>query len=83
MTLRHLQLPGSLIDKWGPAIRALAAQEVGLFRRHLIRLSRGCRRSRFGNETTDAFLRDYGARVNAMNTVVLGLFRGERSPRCR
>jgi GNAT superfamily N-acetyltransferase len=71
--------PAAVIShrQWGPAIRPLAGHELDRFQRHLLRLSGGCRRSRFGNETTDGFVRDYTARVRQTNTVVLGYFEAD------
>jgi GNAT superfamily N-acetyltransferase len=62
---------------WSRSIRTLAGHELGCFQRHLLRLSPGCRRSRFGNETTDAFLEDYAASVTQANTLILGLFEAD------
>jgi GNAT superfamily N-acetyltransferase len=72
-------------DRCGPAlsivtdlgsgsIRKLADNDLQSYLHHLLRLSRQCRRSRFGNEVNDNFLRDYVARVDLTNTVVLGYF---------
>src|SRR5882757_7130528 len=60
--------------RWAPSIRLVTDNELDRFHRHLLRLSAHCRRSRFGNETTDSFLRDYARGVNPLNTLVLGLF---------
>jgi RimJ/RimL family protein N-acetyltransferase len=63
---------------WSRSIRAVDRNELGYFRDHLLRLGSGCRRSRFGNETTDAFLKGYAASVNHANTMVLGFFEAEQ-----
>lgn len=44
------------------------------FQWHLLRLEDGCRRSRFGSPASDAFLREYGERVDGSHTLVLGYF---------
>lgn len=61
-------------DLGSGSIRELADNDLQSYRHHLLRLSRRCRRSRFGNEVNDNFLRDYVARVDLTNTVVLGYF---------
>jgi len=43
-----------------------------------VRLSRQCRRSRFGNEVSDRFLADYVDRVDLTNTVIVGYLDGEQ-----
>lgn len=57
-------------------IRPLRNGELDCYLAHLLRLGRTCRRSRFGNEVKDTFLRDYVGRVNLSNTLVLGYFEG-------
>ena len=59
---------------WQGSVRALAPAQIHHFQWHLLRLEDGCRRSRFGSPTSDAFLREYGERVDGSNTVVLGYF---------
>lgn len=59
---------------WQESIRKLAAAELHLFQQHLLRLDRACRRSRFGSEISDTFLRDYAMRLDPNNTLVLGCF---------
>jgi GNAT superfamily N-acetyltransferase len=61
-------------DLGSGSIRELAHNDLQGYLHHLLRLSRRCRRSRFGNEVNDNFLRDYVARVDLTNTVVLGYF---------
>jgi GNAT superfamily N-acetyltransferase len=56
------------------SIRSLSAAELPLFREHLQRLDDSCRRSRFGNEVTGAFLEDYVELVDLDNTMILGFF---------
>jgi GNAT superfamily N-acetyltransferase len=56
------------------SIKALAKDDLAQYRQHLLRLSRPCRRSRFGNEVTDLFVDDYVGRLDLANTVVLGYF---------
>jgi RimJ/RimL family protein N-acetyltransferase len=51
--------------------RHVLAEELDGFGRHLVRLTDECRRSRFGNSTTDAFLHAYAGRVDHANTLVL------------
>jgi hypothetical protein len=48
-----------------------------LYRDHLLRLHRQCRRSRFGNEVSDHFLQDYVGRIDLTNTAILGYFDGD------
>lgn len=55
-------------------IKALGQAELALYHQHLLRLGWQCRRSRFGNETSDQFLRGYVDRVDLANTAVLGYF---------
>ena len=57
-----------------PSIRLLGICEFQRFEGRLLRLSRRCRRLRFGSETTDAFIKGYAARVDHANTLVLGYF---------
>jgi GNAT superfamily N-acetyltransferase len=64
----------SIVPDLGRSIRELAHNDLQSYLHHLLRLSRRCRRSRFGNEVNDNFLRDYVARVDLINTVVLGYF---------
>jgi hypothetical protein len=54
--------------------RALGNHELSLYCKHLLRLRRQCRRSRFGNEVSDRFLQDYVGRVDLTNTAILGYF---------
>jgi hypothetical protein len=54
--------------------RELGAIQAQLFREHLLRLEADCRRSRFGNRTSDAFLREYAERLDLKNTRVFGFF---------
>ena len=60
--------------RWASLIRPVAGSEIARFQQHLLRLSADCRRSRFGNATSDAFVRDYGRQINHRNTLLLGLF---------
>jgi len=55
-------------------VKALNQGELCLYSQHLLRLRRQCRRSRFGNEVSDHFLRGYVGRVDLSNTAVLGYF---------
>jgi len=55
-------------------IKTLNQGELCLYSQHLLRLRRQCRRSRFGNEVSDHFLRGYVDRVDRSNTAVLGYF---------
>jgi len=55
----------------------LRERELFLYCRHLRRLRRECRRSRFGNEVSDRFLQDYIGRVDLTNTAILGYLDGE------
>jgi len=57
-------------------VRPLNGYELNLYLEHLLNLSRQCRRSRFGNEVKDIFLREYVARVDLQNTLVLDYFNG-------
>ena len=62
----------SIVPDLGRSIRELAHNDLQSYLHHLLRLSRRCRRSRFGNEVNDNFLRDYVARVQPLtNTVAL------------
>ena len=61
-------------DLGSGSIRELADTDLQGYLHHLLRLSRQCRRLRFGNEVNDNFLHDYVARVDLTNTVVLGYF---------
>jgi GNAT superfamily N-acetyltransferase len=56
------------------AVKALDQGDLCLYSEHLLRLRRQCRRSRFGNEVSDHFLRGYVDRVDLSNTAVLGYF---------
>lgn len=57
--------------------RALRKDDLSLYRDHLLRLHRQCRRSRFGNEVSDHFLQDYVGRIDLTNTAILGYFDGD------
>jgi GNAT superfamily N-acetyltransferase len=59
-------------------VKALNQGELSLYSQHLLRLRRQCRRSRFGNEVSDHFLRGYVDRVDLSNTTVLGYFSEEQ-----
>jgi GNAT superfamily N-acetyltransferase len=61
-------------EQWRLSIRILQPTEVAHFRDHLLRLGPDCRRARFGSWVSDDFLRDYAARVDFTNTMVLGCF---------
>ncbi len=61
-------------QQWQECVRELSPTQLFHFQWHLLRLEDGCRRSRFGSPTSDAFLREYGARVDGCNAVVLGCF---------
>lgn len=51
-------------------IRFLEPRDASLVLDHLQRLGTECRRSRFGNEVSDGFLRDYVNRIDHSNTDV-------------
>jgi RimJ/RimL family protein N-acetyltransferase len=55
-------------------VAPLSAGDLAHFHHHLLRLSRNCRRSRFGNEVKDTFLGEYVDRIDLTNTAVLGYF---------
>jgi len=57
--------------------RALGKHELPFYCKHLLRLRRQCRRSRFGNEDSDRFLQDYLGRIDLTNTAILGYFDGD------
>jgi hypothetical protein len=57
--------------------RALRKHELPFYCNHLLRLRRQCRRSRFGNEVSDRFLRDYVGCIDLTNTAILGFFDGD------
>src|SRR5262245_2141425 len=57
--------------------RALGKRALSFYCKHLLRLHRQCRRSRFGNEVSDRFLQDYVGRVDLTNTAILGYFDGD------
>lgn len=59
---------------WLDNVRELQVSQLHHFQWHLLRLEDGCRRSRFGSPTSDAFLRQYGEHVDGANTVVFGCF---------
>ena len=59
-------------------LRVLHHTEISLYYSHLARLSRQCRRSRFGNEVSDQFLADYVDRIDLTNTVIVGYLDGEQ-----
>jgi GNAT superfamily N-acetyltransferase len=63
-------------DQKDASIRPLFNSDLPHYLSHLMRLNRHCRRSRFGTEVKDGFLRDYVGGVNLSNTVVLGFFAG-------
>ena len=62
---------------WVGLTRALGKHELSFYCKHLLRLRRQCRRSRFGNEVSDRFLQDYVGRVDLTNTAILGYFDGD------
>jgi GNAT superfamily N-acetyltransferase len=64
-------------DRYIGLTRALGEHELSLYGKHLQRLHRHSRRSRFGNEVSDRFLQDYVGRVDLTNTAILGYFDGD------
>jgi RimJ/RimL family protein N-acetyltransferase len=65
---------GETHARWQAAVRELPATQLYHLQWHLLRLEDGCRRSRFGSFMSDDFLRDYSARADAADTIVLGCF---------
>ena len=61
---------------WYAHIRALRPANLSDYTSHLLRLGQECRRARFGNYVSDAFVRAYGERFEPSNTLVLGCFDG-------
>lgn len=59
--------------KSGP-VRLLAADELGLFRDHLLRLDRDSRRDRFNGTLSDAWVAAYAERSVRDGTVILAYF---------
>jgi hypothetical protein len=57
--------------------RGLGKHELSFYCKHLLRLRRQCRRSRFGNEVSDRFLQDYVGHIDLTNTAILGYFDGD------
>jgi GNAT superfamily N-acetyltransferase len=55
-------------------IRKLWMTELDKYRDHLLRLDSSSRRLRFGMGVGDAFVTDYAARVNDMQSIVYGFF---------
>ena len=59
---------------WQPAVRELAAGELGRFEYHLLRLDPRCRRLRFSSPVPDAYIRAYVSGFNSANAMILGCF---------
>jgi GNAT superfamily N-acetyltransferase len=66
LTARHQQ--------WFAAVQQLSPTHLQHFQWHLLQLDEDCRHARFGDHTTDGFLRQYVACVQRANTLVFGCF---------
>ena len=73
----HCHSPAASANGFVGLTKTLRDHELHLYFNHLVRLSRHCRRSRFGNEVSDQFLRDYAGRIDLTNTAILGNFDGD------
>ena len=57
-------------------VRKLWMRERDKLRSHLLRLDPDSRRLRFAHGVSDAFIKDYVAKINDLNSVVYGYFEG-------
>lgn len=64
------------IDKTQGAIRKLWMRERDKLTDHLLRLDGDSRRMRFTHAVSDAFIKEYVAGINDLNSVVYGYFEG-------